>query len=448
MSPPPTARIAIIGAGCSGLTLAAVLSHLLRTTPLPFTPKITVFERDSARTARDQGGSLDMHGETGQRALKLAGVWDEFLKFGRYEGDSMKIMDKHGNVVMSGPGGPPPGENPGKPNQGEESEIDAHQFDEPDGRPEIDRGVLNSILIDSLPLNTIQWGKSLSSLTALPSSHMLTFTDGTSEEFDLVVGADGAWSRTRKLLTPVGPFYSGISFAETRISGCDSRVPHVGAYVGPGTIMLTAENKGIFAQRNSGERVRVYWAMRVSEEWPDSGSVDFSSIRAARPGLRALFADWDPHALQLLDASDEPTDAPGVIVRPLYMLPLDSFKWEHRPGVTLIGDAAHLMTPFAGEGANMAMIDGAELAQALLSSLLSAGTSPSQADVLQALEKAIREYENRMFPRAEETMRDTFESMEAFMNDDAPQSGVRFFKESIARAMEAMAAAQAAGESK
>ncbi|KZO89662.1 FAD/NAD(P)-binding domain-containing protein [Calocera viscosa TUFC12733] len=401
-------RIAVVGAGPAGLTFASVLLHQLSTAPTAFTPNITLFERVSARASRDQGGSLDIHGPTGQRALRLAGLWDEFLKVARYEGEEMKILDKTGRVWWYDDGNhDPPGEGseggPGGPPG------------EADGRPEIDRGILNGLLIDSLPASAIQWGKAVTALERSASdAHKLTFSDGSSAEFDLVIGGDGAWSKTRRLLTPVVPHYSGVTMIEVRLSGVDSRIPHIGAFVGQGSLMACSDNKGMFVQRNSGERVRVYFSIRCTETWQKDCGIDWNSLAAARVGIRALFADWDGALLDLLDRCDD-----GIAVRPLYMLPPDDFRWPHARGVTLIGDSAHLMTPFAGEGVNMAMADGMELAEALLDAFKAPNEDP--------LDSAVKAYEKKMYPRAEEVMKDTWQSLNAFMNPDAPQSGLSFF---------------------
>lgn len=117
-----TIRIAIIGAGPGGLTLARILQkHGVRA---------TVYERESSPNVRSQGGSLDLHQESGLQALKEADLFSAFLKFARYEDQQMRVLDKNGVVHLDEDGMGPP------PEEGEDQ-----------GRPEIDRFVALSRFI-------------------------------------------------------------------------------------------------------------------------------------------------------------------------------------------------------------------------------------------------------------------------------------------------------------
>ncbi|KZO90209.1 FAD/NAD(P)-binding domain-containing protein [Calocera viscosa TUFC12733] len=411
MPPNHAPRLAVVGGGPSGLTFASVLLHQLATaTPaVPFTPRITLFERDTLHASRELGGTLDLHGATGQRALHFAGLWEKFVKIARYEGQELKVLDKTGKVWLA---------HDGPPGAGDVGALaGGPRGTEEDGRPEIDRGILNSLLSDSLPEFTVQWGKTVAALErSACSAHKLTFSDGTSAEFDLVIGGDGAWSKTRRRLTPVAPYYSGVTMNEVRLSGVDSRIPHIGALVGQGVLMAFSDNEFILAQRNFGERVRVYFSLSCAETWQKDSGIDWRSVATARPGIRAVFSDWDRELLDLLELCDAPAGEAGIAVRPLYMLPPDDFRWPHSKGVTLIGDAAHLMTPFAGEGANTAMADGVDLALAIMDGFRS--PSPTAGD--DPLDDAVKAYEEQMFPRAEASMKRTLDNMNTLMSAKTP----------------------------
>lgn len=228
--------------------------------------------------------------------------------------------------------------------------------------------------------------------------------NGSGGTFDLVVGADGTWSRTRALVSAEKPAYSGISFVELTIEDADRRHPELSRLVGPGKIFALAEGKGLIAQRNSGGKLHVYVALRV----PENGlaKLNLSSAEKAREVLAGHLAGWSPDLLDFIRVSGD-----HIIVRPICAFPV-GYRWPHRSGVTLLGDAAHVMSPFAGEGVNNAMLDALELAQAIAGPDWRAG---------------VRVYEEAMFARIPESARQSAEAMEAFLGPDGLQNAVRIF---------------------
>ncbi|GHG13913.1 MULTISPECIES: FAD-dependent oxidoreductase [Amycolatopsis] len=355
-----TPSITIVGGGLGGLTLARIL-HTRGISS-------TVCELETSPAARDQGGTLDLHEESGQRALAEAGLTAQFRAVVREEGEALRIIDRHGTV----------------------------RFEEADGdgtRPEIDRGELKRILAGSLPEGVVRWGAKVA--TVAPGR--LTLATGEVVESDLVVGADGAWSKVRPLLSDGVPRYSGLSFVEAHLSDVDTRHPAVAALVGRGSMFALAEGKGLIAQRTGGGRIRVYAAVRTA----DAGAV---TELADRDRLLEVFAGFADGLRALL------ADSEGALIpRPIHALPV-GHRWARVPGVTLLGDAAHLMSPFAGEGANLAMLDAAELALALA----------DHDDV----ESALSAYEIAMFPRAEAAARDSADNLEACFAAGAPDAMV------------------------
>lgn len=238
-------RIAIIGAGPGGLTCARILQRR--------GIEVTVYDLDASRTARDQGGTLDMHPESGQHALREADLWEEFERLARPEGQQLRLVGRDGRVVFDAV--PPPAAGA-------------------DGNPEIDRGHLRGILLDSLAPDTVRWGHKLEKAEPLGGgTHRLHFTNGTNGttgttiETDLVVGADGAWSRVRPLLSDAVPRYTGVTFVETGLDEADTRHPRLAALTGNGTMMALDDNRGFIAQRNSNGHIRSYLGLRTDEHW-------------------------------------------------------------------------------------------------------------------------------------------------------------------------------------
>ncbi|KAI4122586.1 MAG: hypothetical protein LQ338_005727 [Usnochroma carphineum] len=386
MSNPP--RIAIIGAGPGGLTLA----RLLHVKQIPF----SLYEREPHRNSRPQGGCLDLHPETGQLALREAGLFEEFTKIARSEGEDMVIADKNGERYFN-------------------------QVSSEDGdRPEVDRVQLRGMLLDSLPPKAVQWGRSVRSVARLSDGKMeiqLQEPSGCrSERFDLVVGADGAWSRVRPLLTETNPHYSTISGLDLTIRDVDSNHPEVGKLVGRGMYAGLSGSKGLVAQRNGDNSIRVYAMLRRPESWLKDCGVDFANEKMTKDFLSKEFDDFAPPLKDLFLKAD-----PDVVARALYMFPIDH-TWNHVQGATLLGDAAHLMTPFAGEGVNLAMIDALDISNAVAA----AATSDD-------LDEAIRVYEQEMFERSHRSMKETWHNLELMFMEDAPKSYVKEFEEMMAQ---------------
>lgn len=316
-------RIAIVGGGPGGLVLARVLHRN--------GIAATVFEADESPTTRPQGGSLDLHPESGQRALREAGLEREFRAVARPEGQALRILDPTGAVLVE------------------------HTSDDDMARPEVERTDLRDLLLASLPAGMVAWGRRLS---PVDHSRRLHFTDGTIAECDVLVGADGAWSRVRPLLTEAEPTPTGKIGIEL------GTVPagHPAAdLVGRGSLWVIGDGVVLAGQRAADGTVRAHLSLRADRDGPDPT------------------AGWSPTVTALADAARGP-----VIRREHAVLPV-GLTWPSRPGVTLLGDAAHLM-PSVGEGANQAMLDALELGLAL-------AAHPADPDV------AIHTYEQEMFAR-------------------------------------------------
>ncbi|MBB5058537.1 2-polyprenyl-6-methoxyphenol hydroxylase-like FAD-dependent oxidoreductase [Granulicella aggregans] len=340
-------RVGIVGGGPGGLTLARILHvHGI---------EAVVFEREAMVTARPQGGSLDMHAESGQYAIECCGLTEKFKRIARYEDQETRVYDKHGSLRFL------------------EDDVAGRE------RPEVNRGHLRQMLLDSLPAEMVQWKRELSSVElGRDGASTLMFKDGSSESFDLVVGADGAWSKVRALLSDAKPIYSGVTFVELGIDDADQRYPERAKLVGRGLMFALGDSKAIIGHRDANAHIGIYVALRAEEGWIFEDGPGVSSMRASLVGQ---FSGWSEELLELIRGCDD-----RMTPRKLYALPV-GHRWEHREGVTLLGDAAHLMSPFGGDGANLAMWDAADLALAIVKN--------------DDWKSAVREYEVAMWERAE-----------------------------------------------
>ncbi|MBL0387452.1 FAD-dependent monooxygenase [Tumebacillus sp. ITR2] len=362
-------RIAIVGAGPGGLTLALILQR--------HGVKPVVYESEPSRTSRDQGGSLDLHPESGQKALQAAGLYDQFQAIARYEGEDFRLFDKNGCLYM-----------------------DEKAEDEQGGRPEIDRGTLRDLLLNALDPACIRWGHKLHQ--AIPREdgrHELHFENGHTDTVDLVVGADGAFSRIRPLLTDAVPAYTGLSMVELNVRDAAVSHPDLAAFNGRGKLFALGDHKGILAQLNGDGGIRVYASFEAERDWLDTCGIPFDQPEEAQRQLLMMFSDWDESLREYIRQADG-----AILPRRIYMLPV-GLTWEHKPGVTLIGDAAHLMSPFAGEGANLAMLDAAELALSIV----------GHAD----LNKAVQAYEEKMYSYSKPSAEDSYDNLKLCFSDNA-----------------------------
>ncbi|MBQ0830830.1 FAD-dependent oxidoreductase [Streptomyces tagetis] len=363
-------RIAVVGGGPAGLTFARVLRR--------HGHPVTILERDPAPDARPLGGTLDLHEELGQRALDKAGLLAEFRALSRPEGQAMRILDADGTVLRDW-----------RPR--------------PDDRahPEIDRGQLRDLLLGPLD---VQWGRGVTRVVPGARDGVpVHFADGRQETFDLVVGADGAWSRVRPAVSSATPTYTGVTYVETSLDDVDTRHPDLARLIGDGSVAAYGVNRALVAQRNSGGHVKVYAQFRAPLDWHTN--LDPADAEAVRSSLLALFDGWAAPVLGLL------RHGTAFVHRPLHVLPV-SHTWTHVPGVTLLGDAAHLMPPL-GAGANLAMLEGAELAESL-------AARPEDLD------ETVRAFEERMWARAGRWAKITTAGLERLVSPD-PAAALALF---------------------
>ncbi|KAF7905225.1 uncharacterized protein EAF01_005746 [Botrytis porri] len=384
-------RISIIGAGPSGLVLAS----LFHRNKIPFTI-YDLRSRPSPDLVNVPSGSLDLHVESGQRALAACGLLQAFRSLTAECSEEHIICDRFGDIKFEAP------------NHNEE-------------RPEISRNSLIELLVSSLPGNVIQWEHRIQSVSPNPSNpqqQTIIFQNGSSHACDLVIGADGAWSKVRPLLTDVKPYFSGVHWMMLTIPNITKRFPEIAKMVGTGTFWALGGKRFILSQRGSMDSARVYVGIQNEDinycNEAGLNSLDLEQLKEKTLGEYGTFANFGRGVRELLERGLDEEKIPQFVQ--LCMLPT-GHTWEHKANATLVGDAAHLMTPFAGEGVNSAMLDALELAQGIIS----AGKKET------SISDAVKEYEMKMFVRAKENAEDTWTNLEKISEDNAPKAIVEWF---------------------
>ena len=372
ITPIQNKKIAIIGGGPGGLTLARLLQMN--------GANINIYERDVNRDIRVQGATLDLHYDSGLKALNAAGLMDAFKANYRPGADKMSVTDKNANVCFE----------------------DTFETDDDNelARPEIDRGPLRDILLDSLKPGTVIWDSNFVSMSAKGDGWLIYFKNETTIYADIVIGADGANSRVRPYVTLTKPFYAGVTALEGAVYNSAVNSPNIHRLLQGGKIFALGGEKCIFVSSKGDGSLAFYTSCKTPETWLSDCAIDFSDKAQTLSWFKQEFSGWDAIWDELFENS-----AFGLIPRPQYCMPPDQL-WEALPNVTLLGDAAHLMPPYAGEGVNMAMLDALELSERLPDTEF--GDSKS----------AIAAYEQQMRVRASEVAKMTMEQTAVLHSPD------------------------------
>ncbi|MCX2478284.1 NAD(P)/FAD-dependent oxidoreductase [Pedobacter sp. MC2016-15] len=378
-------EIAIIGAGPGGLTLARLLQQK--------GAAVIVYERDFNREVRAQGATLDLHYESGLLALEKAGLMEAFKQVYRPDADRLRVVDQYGKIFLD--------------DHEEESKAD---FGDEYFRPEIDRGPLRNLLLDSLQPDTVIWDRHIRSIEAEGEKWKIFFQNGHTATADIVIGADGANSKIRSVVTPIKPFYSGVTILEANVADAAKNSPNVNSLLKGGKIMGLNNSKTLSMSAKGDGSIDFYAGWRVEDSWAKDSGIDFGDHQQVMDWFRKEYAGWGDIWLELFKNAGTTFNP-----RPQYCMPLDQ-NWEAHANITLIGDAAHLMPPYAGEGVNMAMLDALQLSESL--------TDDSQPN----LKTAIGHYEQQMFERFAKIGQETLDNTELMHSPDGLRKLLQMFE--------------------
>lgn len=369
-------QVAIIGGGPGGLTLARLLQLK--------GANVKVYERDANKNARVVGSPLDMHEDSGMAALRKANLVAELKKNFRVGADKKVIADENATVLFSDHGAKT------------EEDIESGSFN-----PEIDRVLLRKIFLDSLQPETVIWDSHFISMEVKGEGWLLHLKNGTAAYADLVVAADGANSKVRPYITDTKSFYVGVTMVELNVPNAEETAPHIYNLLNGGKIMAFGDNKCILGGQKGGGALGFYASFKPVENWATKGGINFNDKAQLLQWFKTEYAGWSNIWHELIKNATTP-----FIPRPIYCMPLNQ-QWEAKPNVTMLGDAAHVMPPFAGEGANMAMLDALELSECLTSGEHN------------TLHQAITSYEINMRERASAAAKRSLENGERMHSEGA-----------------------------
>ncbi len=377
-------QIAIVGGGPGGLILARLLQLK--------GANVKVYERDFNKDARMIGSPLDMHEESGMAALRKANLVDEFKKNFHPGADKMAIVNERAEIFFS--------DHETKP---------AEDFGSEHFRPEIDRAPLRNMLLESLQPATVVWDSHFVSMEKQNEGWLLHFKNGSSAYADIVIAADGANSKIRPYITNIKAFYSGITMLEGNVYDAEKATPHIYALLNGGKIMAFGNKKDILMGQKANGEIGFYASFKTDENWASNSGLDYSDKTQMLAWFKKEYSEWSSIWYELFENATTP-----FIPRPIYCMPLNQ-TWEALPNLTMLGDAAHVMPPFAGEGANIAMLDALKLSDCLCNENFS------------DIQTAIASYENQMRKRAAEAAQESLENGDRMHSAGALEKMLAFF---------------------
>jgi salicylate hydroxylase len=340
-------KVIIIGAGISGLTLAAALAQLA--------PQLEVelYERDASLAVRRKGYATGLKGDAGLAVLERLGLWDEVSAGGTEQVTNFVITDRVGRTLLALPSG---------------SDDSRRTY-------RVQRDHLQSALAEALPKNPVRYGFQALGYETLEDRSRVIFTAGRYVDGDIVVGADGVGSALRRQLVADSPRFLGLS----AITG-DAAVTIDDPLLSGGYFMTLGDNgDSYFGYRQPGG-VHFSYTSHV-----DPSTLESTSQPELLDQVQTATADWHPLVRSIVSGADPDS------IKPRGYYDRDPTKQVRDGNVWLLGDAAHPMSPFQGQGANTAMVDALALAELLGSGNLAVDAERVAADIAVRGRKAVLE---------------------------------------------------------